>query len=88
MGAGAAIPACEPIIIMSKKSVIALLEQGGSDKNVRIKYDNILTMEKFVELAVTDGFDFTIEELVAVLRENGDSFESSGNPPKKGIWLR
>jgi hypothetical protein len=73
---------------MSKQSVIDLLEKGGSDKVFRIRYDNTLLIEKFVELAKTDGFDFTVEELTAVLKENGDLFESYGNPPKKSIWLK
>ena len=34
-----------------------------------------------------DGFEFTVEDLKAALRENGDDFESFGNPPKKGIWV-
>lgn len=54
----------------------------------RIKYDNIFTMEEFVELAKVDGFDFTVDELKQVLRENCDSFDSYGNPPKKSIWLK
>lgn len=73
---------------MSKQSVEELLIKGGSDKEFRIKYDNTLSEEKFVELAKSDGFDFTVEELIAVLRENGDMFESYGNPPKKSIWLK
>lgn len=73
---------------MSKQSVEDLLVKGGSDKVFRIKYDNTFTEEKFVELAKEDGFDFTVEELKEVLKENGDLFESYGNPPKKSIWLR
>ncbi|ACF13461.1 hypothetical protein Ctha_0996 [Chloroherpeton thalassium ATCC 35110] len=72
---------------MSKESVVDLLTKGGSDKQFRIKYDNALTMEKFIDLAIADGYDFTADELKAVLRENGDSFESNGNPPKKNIWI-
>ena len=33
------------------------------------------------------GFEFTVDELQEVLRMNGDSFDSYGNPPKKGIWV-
>lgn len=73
---------------MSKQSVEDLLVKGGSDKVFRIKYDNTFTEEKFAELAKEDGFDFTVEELKEVLKENGDLFESYGNPPKKSIWLR
>jgi len=74
--------------IMSKQSVEELLEKGGSDKEYRIKYDNALSKEAFVELALADGYDFTVAELTAVLRENGDMFESYGNPPKKSIWIK
>ena len=73
---------------MSKENVEELLVKGGSDKQFRVKYDNTLSMEKFVELAIADGFEFTIEELAEVLKENGDLFDSYGNPPKKSIWLR
>ena len=37
---------------MSKQSVEELLEKGGSDKEYRIKYDNALSKEAFVELAL------------------------------------
>lgn len=73
---------------MSKQSVEDLLIKGGSDKEFRIKYDNALSKEKFVLYANADGYDFTEEELTQVLRENGDMFESYGNPPKKSIWLK
>jgi hypothetical protein len=73
---------------MSKESVEELLIKGGSDKEYRVKYDNALSKEAFVEAALADGYDFTVEELTAVLRENGDMFESYGNPPKKSIWLK
>ncbi len=73
---------------MSKQSVEDLLIKGGSDKEFRIKYDNTMTEEKFVAFAIADGYDFTVAELKEVLRENGDMFESYGNPPKKSIWLR
>ena len=73
---------------MSKQNVEVFLEKGGSDQEFRIKYDNTFSMETFVEYAVADGFDFTVDELKQVLRENGDSFDSYGNPPKKGIWIR
>ena len=64
-----------------------LLDKGADDRQFRVKYDNSFTMEKFVELAIEDGFDFTVEELKQVLFENGDDFDSYGNPPKKGIWV-
>lgn len=73
---------------MSKQSVEDLLVRGGGDKEFRIKYDNAMSKEKFVRFAIADGYDFTEEELTEVLRENGDMFESYGNPPKKSIWLK
>ncbi|HYQ58705.1 MAG TPA: Nif11-like leader peptide family natural product precursor [Draconibacterium sp.] len=72
---------------MSKEKVLELLDKGAEDRNFRIKYDNTFSMEKFVDLAQQDGFDFTVDELKEILRENGDSFDSYGNPPKKGIWV-
>ncbi len=72
---------------MSKKAVLDLLDKGADDRQFRVKYDNTFSEEKFADLAKEDGFDFTVEELKEVLRENGDSFESYGNPPKKGIWV-
>ncbi len=71
---------------MSKKEVERLLIAGGENKEVRLKYNAIEAMSKFVETAVADGYDFTEEELTQVLRENGDSFESSGNPRARDIW--
>jgi len=72
---------------MSKETVFDLLDKGAADREFRIKYDNAFSMEKFVALAKEDGFEFTVEDLKAALRENGDDFESFGNPPKKGIWV-
>ena len=43
-------------------------------------------MEEFVALAAEDGYDFTVEELDAILKESGDVFEKNGNPPKRQIW--
>jgi hypothetical protein len=73
---------------MSKESVEELLLKGGSDRQFRVKYDNTFTMDKFVEFAMLDGFEFTVDELKAVLKQNGDIFDSNGNPPKKSIWQR
>ncbi len=73
---------------MSRENVEKLLLKGGSDKVVRAKYNTIETMEKFVQSAVADGYDFTIDELQVVLKEEGDSFESSGNPRTRQIWWR
>jgi predicted ribosomally synthesized peptide with nif11-like leader len=72
--------------IMSRQNVLDFLEKGSDDKQFRIKYDNTMDINKFVELAKEDGFEFTVEELKGVLFENGDSFDSLGNPPKKDIW--
>jgi predicted ribosomally synthesized peptide with nif11-like leader len=74
------------ISLMSKKNVENLLSKGHSDKVFRAKYDAVVLEEQFVALANSEGFEFTLEDLRAVLRENGDVFESYGNPPKRGIW--
>lgn len=71
---------------MAKKEVERLLIAGGEDKVLRLKYDEIGTKEDFVKTANEDGFPFTSDELDDVLRESGDSFESFGNPRKRGIW--
>jgi len=71
---------------MSKKNVEELLIAGGADEKLRNKYDVLKTKEEFIALAKEDGFEFTVEDLDAVLRESGDSFESFGNPPKRIIW--
>ena len=73
---------------MSASNVEKLLLAGGSDKALRARYNAIETKEKFVEIAGQEGFDFTLEELDAVLREEELSFESSGNPRSRAIWLR
>lgn len=73
---------------MSIDNVEKLLTDGGSDKHIRAKYNAIETMEKFVVAAVEDGYEFTQDELIAVLKEEGDSFESSGNPRSRSIWWR
>ncbi len=72
---------------MSKENVFDLLDKGAEDRQFRIKYDNTFSMEEFAEFAKEDGFEFTVDELKAVLKENGDSFDSYGNPPKKAIWV-
>lgn len=71
---------------MSKKNVEELLIAGGSNESIRGKYDALKTMEDFVAMAGTDGYEFSAAELEDVLRESGDSFESFGNPPKRMIW--
>ena len=71
---------------MAKKNVEDLLIAGGKDQKLRAKYDSLKSMDDFVTLAAGDGYEFSTEELQAVLRESGDSFESFGNPPKRMIW--
>jgi hypothetical protein len=71
---------------MSKEEVERMLIAGGENKELRLRYNQIETMPDFVAAAVKEGFDFTEEELKDVLRENGDSFESYGNPRARNIW--
>ncbi len=73
---------------MSEANVEKLLFAGGADKVLRAKYNAIETKEKFIDEAKQDGFEFTIEELDAVLEEEELDFESSGNPRTRQIWLR
>lgn len=71
---------------MAREHVERLLKAGGKDKALRAKYNVIETKEEFVRSAAADGYDFTVAELEAVLDEEGDSFESSGNPRSRQIW--
>lgn len=71
---------------MSKKNVEELLIAGGENEEIRLKYNVFKTMEEFVSVAATDGYEFSKEELEQVLQESGDSFESIGNPSRKMIW--
>ena len=71
---------------MSKEQVEALLIKGGENPKFREKYNLVHTADGFVELAKEDGFDFTVEELLDVVRASGDSFDTYGNPPKRSIW--
>lgn len=73
---------------MSKENVEKLLLAGGSDKVLRAKYNAIETKEKFVEEAAVDGYEFTVPELDAFLKDEDLDFESSGNPRTRQIWLR
>jgi len=73
---------------MSKKTVEELMIAGGYDEKIRRKYDVLKTMDEFVALADTDGYQFNVADLEDVLRESGDSFESIGNPTKKLKILR
>ncbi|KAF0095337.1 MAG: hypothetical protein E1N59_832 [Puniceicoccaceae bacterium 5H] len=73
---------------MSKENVEKLLFAGGSDKKLRAKYNAIETMDTFVATANGDGFEFNEDELKETLKEEGLSFESSGNPRARDIWLR
>ncbi|EGB15198.1 hypothetical protein DND132_1992 [Pseudodesulfovibrio mercurii] len=71
---------------MSKKEVERLLIAGGENKSVKAKYNAIASKEAFVAAAAEDGYDFTVEELDAVLKESGDDFTTYGNPPARSIW--
>ncbi len=72
---------------MSREKVIDLLTRCGEDLDFRAKYNAVVSKEGFVELAAADGYEFTVAELNQVINENGDTFESYGNPPKRSIWL-
>jgi Nif11 domain len=71
---------------MSKRKVEELLIAGGEDVKIRLRYDALKTKEEFVAQANIEGFEFSLEELDAVLRESGDSFDLVGNPTKRMIW--
>jgi len=71
---------------MAKKEAERVLIQGGENKDFRLKYNLIESMQNFLIAAKDDGFDFNEDELMAVLRESGDTFESYGNPRKRDIW--
>ncbi|MBA3019806.1 Nif11-like leader peptide family natural product precursor [Propionicimonas sp.] len=71
---------------MAKTEVERFLIAGGEDKVFRTKYNQIESMDDFVAAAAVDGYDFTDEELIVVLKEAGDSFDSSGNPRSRTIW--
>ena len=73
-------------IVMSKKHVEELLIKGGDNPKFREKYNLVPTAEGFVALAAEDGYEFTVEELMDVVNESGDSFATYGNPPKRSIW--
>lgn len=73
---------------MSKQNVEKLLLAGGADKVLRLKFNQIETKEKFVAAAAADGYEFTLEELDEVLKDEDMSFESEGNPRCRSIWLR
>ena len=73
---------------MAKKDVEKLLITGGENREVQARYDAVKTKEDLVTLAGRDGYLFTLEELDAVLRESGDSFDLIGNPAKRQIWWK
>jgi predicted ribosomally synthesized peptide with nif11-like leader len=73
---------------MSIKNVENLLTKGGADKEFRKKYDAAPSKEVFIKLAAEEGFEFTEKELMDVLNESGDVFDSFGNPPKRSIWWK
>ena len=52
---------------MSKEDVEKLLLAGGADKDLRYRYNQVESKEKFVVEAKTDGYEFTVEELDEVL---------------------
>lgn len=72
---------------MAKEKVIELLTRCGEDQDFRSKYNKVNTKDGFVQIAVEDGYEFTVQELMQVINENGDTFESYGNPPKRSIWM-
>jgi hypothetical protein len=41
-----------------------------------------------VALAISEGYDITVEEFNTVLNESGDSFDLIGNPAKRQMWWR
>ncbi|KPK26196.1 MAG: bacteriocin [Desulfobacterales bacterium SG8_35_2] len=71
---------------MAKKSVEELLIAGGENENIRMKYDTLKTKEDFIDMAASEGYEFTLEEFEEVLKESGDSFDLIGNPAKRQIW--
>lgn len=73
---------------MSKKSVEDLLIAGGASEEMRLRYDALKSKEAFIELALKEGYTFTVEEFNAVLNESGDSFDLIGNPAKRQMWWR
>ena len=73
---------------MAKKDVEELLIAGGENEAIRMKYDTLKTKEDFVSKALSDGYEFTLEEFDEVLKESGDSFDLIGNPAKRQIWWR
>lgn len=73
---------------MAKNNVEEFLIAGGENEKMRMKYDALKTKEDFVEMAVQDGYEFTVEEFDQVLRESGDSFDLIGNPAKRQIWWK
>lgn len=73
---------------MAKKNAENLLIAGGKNESLRMKYDALKTKEDFIAMAAREGYEFTLEEFDAVLREAGDSFDLIGNPAKRQIWWR
>ena len=73
--------------IMAKQNVVELLTRCGADEDFRSRYNKVNTKDGFVKIAGEDGYEFTVQELMQVINENGDTFESYGNPPKRSIWM-
>lgn len=71
---------------MASKEVERFLIKGGEDKVFRLKFDEMEPKSAFIEEANKEGFDFTEEEFDQMLISSGDSYESFGNPRKRGIW--
>ena len=55
---------------MSIKSVEDLLIRGGKDQAFRAKYNSAPSKEEFVKRAADDGYEFTVDELIKVIRNN------------------
>lgn len=73
---------------MPKADVERFLIKGGEDKAFKLKYDELEPKSAFIAEANKEGFDFTEEEFDGMLRASGDSYESFGNPRKRGIWWK
>lgn len=71
---------------MAKKEAERLLIDGGSSRDLRLKYDTLEPKSAFVAKANEEGYDFSEAEFDEVLRESGDDFASFGNPRKRAIW--
>lgn len=73
---------------MSKDNVEKLLMAGGTNKELRLRYNTVESKEEFVQLAAQEGYEFSVTELDEVLKEEGLTFESYGNPRTRDVWIR